>query len=486
MRINGKSVPLCLILLGWSFPGLSSAQAPRSQEPPSNGKTDLQLILERLDRLEQENRDLAAQVSALRSELAAARGVAPSNPPATEARATPAETPSPDAASPPPQTASVPLDERVAVQEQRTADLEQTKVETAHRLPVTLTGMVLFNSFLNGRYSGGYEYPLTASPVSGASGSGATLSQSILGLTFQGPRIFGGGVVSGQLHMDFWGGSASSLNHLVRLRVATVSIDWKNQTLTVGQDKPIVSPRDPTSLAQVAYAPLTYAGNPWFWQPQIRFEQRFALGANSGIRARLGVYETSESTSSPFAEYANYVASARPSLEGRFEAWHKFGKDGRIEIAPGFHTSQTHAFGYSIPSRLFTTDWLIQPPAKVQLTGMFFTGQNASGIGALPDGFTLFSPYRITAVATTGGWTQLSFLATQRLTFNIFGGQESHSPVDLLAGEITRNFEYAGNAIYKLGSNVVLGIEAAQVRTSFLQQSGQLVNHYDAALGYLF
>ncbi len=481
MRINGKSVPLCLIFLGSSLPGLLRAQAIQT-----GNKTDLQLILERLDKLEQENRDLATQVSALRSELAAARGATPSNPPVTVAQAASPETPSPEAASPATQTASAPLDERVAVQEQRTAELEQTKVETAHRLPVTLTGMVLFNSYLNGRHSGGFEDPLTASPVSGASGSGATLSQSILGLTFQGPRVLGGGAVSGQLHMDFWGGSSNSLNHLIRLRVATVSIDWKNQSLTIGQDKPIVSPRDPTSLAQVAFAPLTYAGNPWFWQPQIRFEQRVALGANSGIRARLGVYETSESTSNAIAEYANYVSSARPAIEGRFEAWRKFGKDGRIEIAPGFHTSQSHVLGYSIPSRLFTTDWLIQPMAKVQLTGMFFTGQDASGIGALPNGFTIFSPYRIRAVNTTGGWTQLSFLATQRLTFNIFGGQESHSPADLLSGEITRNFEYAGNAIYKLGSNVVLGIEAAQVRTNFLLQSNHLVNHYDAALGYLF
>jgi len=481
MQLNGKSVPLCLILMGSSFPCLLRAQAVQS-----GNKSDLQAILDRLDRLEQENRDLAAQVSALRSELAAARGTAPSDPPAAVAQVAPPQTPSPESTSAAAQTATAPLDERVAVQEQRTAELQQTKVEAAHRLPVTLTGMVLFNSYLNGRYSGGFEDPLSASPVSGASGTGATLSQSILGLTFQGPRILGGGAVSGQLHMDFWGGSSNSLNHLIRLRVATISIDWKNQSLTIGQDKPIVSPRDPTSLAQVAFAPLTYAGNPWLWQPQIRFEQRVALGENSGIRARLGVYETSESTSAAIAEYANYVSSARPAIEGRFEFWRKFGKEGRIEIAPGFHTSQTHVLGRSIASQLFTTDWLIQPVAKVQFTGMFFTGQNASGIGALPNGFTIFSPYRIRAVNTTGGWAQLSFLPTQRLSFNIFGGQESHSPIDLTAGEITRNFEYAGNAIYKLGSNVVLGVEAAQVRTKFLLQSSHLVNHYDAAIGYLF
>lgn len=481
MQFSVKSTRRCLAPLLMLFPGILAAQTPQG-----GSKTDLQLILERLDRLEQENRDLAAQVSALRSELAVARGTAPVNPAAAPAEAAPAqaqsaETPAAGAAS-----TQAPLDERVAVQEQRTAELEQTKVGAASRLPISLTGMVLFNSFLNGRSSGSAEDPLIASPVSGPSGTGAALSQSILGLTFQGPRVLGGGLVNGQIHMDFWGGSSSSLNHLIRLRVATVSIDWKNQSLTVGQDKPIISPRDPTSLAQVAYAPLTYTGNPWLWQPQIRFEQRVALGADSGIRARVGVYETSEPTFGVISEYASSISSARPAIEGRFEIWHKFGKDGRIEIAPGFHTSQTHVIGLSIPSRLFSTDWLIQPLARVQLTGMFFTGQNAAGIGTLPDGFTIFSPYRVRAVGTTGGWTQFSFLATRRLTFNIYGGQESHQTMNLLAGEITRNFEYAGNAIYKLGSNVVLGIEAAQVRTNYLQLSNHLVDHYDAALGYLF
>ncbi len=43
-------------------------------------QTGMQQILQRLDRLEQENRTLSAEVSALRSELAAARGNSPATP----------------------------------------------------------------------------------------------------------------------------------------------------------------------------------------------------------------------------------------------------------------------------------------------------------------------------------------------------------------------------------------------------------------------
>jgi hypothetical protein len=460
MRIKDRRYGLVLIFSMCSIPRVVAAQ----------DQTGMQQILQRLDRLEQENRTLSAEVSALRSELAAARGNSPGNVPAATDQ----------------QAALVPLEERVAIQEQRTADLAQEKVEASHRLPITLTGMVLFNAFINGRANGGQQDPLVASPLDSHSGSGASVSQSLLGFTFQGPQILGGGQVSGQLHMDLWGGTSSSLNHLVRLRVATVAIDWKNQSIVVGQDKPIVSPRDPTSLAQVAFSPLAAAGNLWLWQPQVRFEQRFALGDSAGIRARVGVYQTAESTSDATTEYASTLAGARPGYEGRFEFWRKFGEQGRIEIAPGFHASDTHVAGVSVPSRLFTVDWLIQPMAKVQFTGLFFTGENASVIGGLRGGFTVFPSNLIQAVGTTGGWGQLSYLATSRLTFNIYGGQEGHRPGDLLAGEITRNLAYAGNAIYKFGSNVLLGVEASQVRTNYLQQSSRLVNHYDLALGYLF
>jgi hypothetical protein len=433
-------------------------------------QTGMQQILQRLDRLEEENRTLSAEVSALRSELATVRGSGSDTPPAATEQ----------------QAAPVPLEERVAVEEQRTADQAQTKVEASHRLPITLTGMLLFNAFINGRANGGQQDPLVASPLDLHSGSGASVSQSLLGFNFQGPQILDGGQVSGQLHLDLWGGSSSSLNHLVRLRVATVAIDWKNQSIMVGQDKPIVSPRDPTSLAQVAFSPLAAAGNLWLWQPQVRFEQRFALGDSAGVRAQVGVYETAESTSDATTEYASTLASARPGFEGRFEFWRKFGEHARIEIAPGLHASETHVAGVDVPSRLFTVDWLIQPMAKVQLTGLFFTGENSSVIGGLRGGFTVFPSNLIQAVGATGGWAQLSYLATNRLTFNIYGGQESHNAADLLAGEITRNFEYAGNAIYKLGLNVLLGLEVSQVRTNYLQQSNRLVNHYDLALGYLF
>jgi hypothetical protein len=437
----------------------------RAQEP-----TEFQRIMQRLDQLERENRDLAQEVHALRAEIADAR----------------APSPAPVAAGETPVNVSpAPIDERVAVQEQRTAELAQTKVEAAQRMPVTLTGMVLFNSYLNSGANGGAQNPLTAAQSNNVSGGGASLSQSIIGLRFQGPRVLGG-QVRGSLDLDLWGGTASSLNHLARMRVASLELDWKNSTLMVGQDKPLIAPRDPDSLAQVAFSPLTDAGNLWLWSPQVRFEQRFAMGDNAGLKAQASVYETSEPPASASPQFQSTLSTASPGVEGRFEFWSNLGPGARLEIAPGFHTSETHVAGISVPSRLFTIDWMLQPLAKLRISGAFFNGRNDAGVGGLRQGFTLIGTGDFIAVRAAGGWAQLSYLATKRLTFNMYGGQESNPSADLLAGQITRNFVYAGNAQYRLGPNVLLGLEADQARTTYVGGLFRLVNHYDLALAYLF
>ncbi|MEO7144705.1 MAG: hypothetical protein ABI165_14500 [Bryobacteraceae bacterium] len=444
----------------WLFPTVLAAQQ----------KSELQQILERLDRLEQENQNLTTEIHSLRAELAAANKPGQPGGGTGEAAKT-----------------QPPLEERVAVTEQRVQEQAQTKVEASQRLPITMTGMVLFNSYLNGRASGGQQDPTQAALTDNVAAGGAGLRQSVLGFKFQGPKIWDGGQVSGSLYMDFSAGSGSSLNHLLRMRVATVQVDWKNTTIMAGQDKPIVAPREPNSLAQVAVSPLTGAGNLWLWQPQVRVEQRFAFGEQSGLRAQFGVYQTSEPYNAALdPEYTNSLSPARPALEGRFEFWRQFGENARLEIAPGFHTSATHVAGASIPSDLFTLDWLLQPVSKIQFSGAFFHGRNAAVLGGLRQGFTIFDDGGTAAVGATGGWAQISYLATRRLSFNVFGGEESDRAADLLTGEIRRNLSYAGNAIYRLGPNVLLGLEASQVRTNYFLGAHRLNNHYDVAVAYLF
>jgi len=433
-----------------------------AQQPP-----DLKAVVDRLDRLEAQNRELMTEIQALRQQLAASQPA-----PAPESAPQAAESEAP------PQ----PLKERVDVNERRIADLDQSKVSSEHRLPVTLTGMLLFNTFLNGKGAGGADNPTVAPPNGGLASGGATFRQSVIGLKLDGPGLIGGGKITGAAYVDFFGGG-TGLNQTVRLRVATLDAMWKNTTLGLAFDKPIIAPREPDSLAQVGVSPLTAAGNLWLWQPQVRVEQRIPLSGQSGLRAQFGVYQTSESGTGLATEYPD-LARARPGYQGRFEYWAQSGSR-RIEIAPGFHASSSRVLGQSVPSRIVSIDWLIRPAARVDFTGTFFHGENTGVIGGLRQGVSVING-QARAVGASGGWGQFTFRATQRASFNIYAGQEDDRNRDLELGAVGKNQGYGANIIYRLGSNILTSFESSQIRTTYLGSRTVINPHYDLAFAYLF
>jgi len=452
-----------------------SAALPAKSQSADQGAA----ILERLDRLENQNRDLQEEVRSLRDLLGHSRSGesgGQAKPDANREKGT-AETE--EASDAQPDT----INEREQVSEHRIEELAQTKVEASQRFPIHLTGTLLFNAFSNGAYNGGNQNPTAASLTAGPRNSGATVRQTVLGLTFHGPQTFLGGTVSGSLYMDFFSGSSASLNHVLRIRLATVQLEWPNTTFAVGQDKPLVSRGEPNSLAQVGVSPLTNAGNPWLWQPQARIEQRFSLGENTTLKAEAGVFQTSEQANLP-ADLASSVEVARPAIEARVSVKHERGNRA-LEIAPVLHASTTHIGGTSIPSRLYGVDWLVKPASSFEITGMIFKGQNFANLGAL-GGLSVTPSNQVIPVHGAGGWIQFRYIATQRLSFNFYGGQQDNRNRDLVSGRVAKNQYYAANVMYLLAPNVVGAFEAGQARTNYLGIGNRLNNHYDLALGYLF
>jgi hypothetical protein len=449
----------------------------------------MQRIVERLDRLEKQNRELIAEIQDLRRQLTPV-------PPAVVPAETPTVTPPGAAAAVPVATPTV--DERLDVLESRTGELDQTRIGTSQRMPVTLTGMVLFNAFHNGGFGGGGQVPVTAQLNEAAASTGASFRQTIIGLDFHGPDLPGGGKATGTANFDFWGGTAAPSNNLFRIRTVTIDLAWKNTTITAGQDKPIIAPREPVSLAEVGVAPLAGAGNLWDWQPQLRVEQRFTFGQSAGtngietgLRAQAGVFETAEvyPGNAP-AALSGTLERQRPAYEARLLFYTGSKNSGsesrRVEIAPGFHRSVTHVAGQSVVSQLGTLDWLVKPSRAIGFSGAFFSGTDVGGLGGLRQGFTLPPSGSVIPVHATGVWSQLSVLPTARISLHLFAGQEADRAADLTANSVRRNLVYAGNIMYRLAPNVVAALEASQTRTDYISSGLRLNNHYDLALAYLF
>ena len=423
---------------------------------------DLARVLERLDRLEQQNRELMSELQAVRQELAAARTGQPE-----VSVATAAEAPQPT------------VQEQVAIQQSRVEELSQSKVEASQKFPVRLAGMALFNAFANSKQSGGVDYPIVAAPK-GAGHDGATVRQSIIGLEFADPAAVLGGKVHGSIYMDFF---TAGTNSTMRIRTASIGVDWKTTSIVAGMEKPIFNPREPSSLAQVGVSPLTGAGNLWLWLPQARVEQELRFAPGTGLRAQFGIVQTREI--GPY-EGAATAEPSRPGAEGRFNLHHNFDDERRMEFAGGFHFSTTHAAGNSIPSSLYSLDWFFNPWKRVEFTGFFYSGQNVAHLGSgTRQGFAV---YRTSAhaIQSKGGWGQLTIHTLPRLDFHLFTGQVDDNNRDLDAGGIGKNLLFGGNAYFRIAPNVLVGLEATQLRTMYLGQGIRINNHYDLALAYLF
>ncbi|MEP6961950.1 MAG: hypothetical protein ABI995_07725 [Acidobacteriota bacterium] len=442
---------------GWVVIATALCAGAQAQQSP-----EMREILDRLARLEAQNRELANEVQALKAKLAL--------PEAPE-----------DVA------ATAPLTERVEVAERRIAELDQTRVASDNRLPISLTGMLLFNTFINGHASAGAQYPLVVPATGRASGGGGTFRQSVLGLRLDGPKVLGGGKVNGAVFMDFFGGG-TGLNQTMRLRVAKLDVSWKSTSVGFAFDKPIIAPREPDSLAQVGISPLTGSGNLWLWQPQVRVEQRLAVGKNAGVRAQAGIYQTAEGGAGVSSVYADSLAASRPGYQARIEVWAQRG-GRRFEIAPGLHASSTRVLGQSVASRIFSIDWLLRPMSRVEFTGTFFHGRNTGVIGGLRQGVSIFdtsSGYHARAVHAMGGWAQVKIIATQRTTLHMFGGQQDDRNRDLLREGVAKNQSYGANLMYRWGSNILTSFEASQVRTTYFGAGTRINPHYDLAIAYLF
>ena len=463
---HSHAICLAAVLLAGAPPVVSAQNTPEMRE-----------IISRLERLEQENQALVREVQALREEVAGLK--APSA--GAQTAASPTSSSEPRPAAPEPEDTM----ENAAVNRARIDELAQTKVESSQKFPLRITGMVLFNAFVNGRNNGNLQNPLVAAP--GTQVGGGSVAQTTLGLLYNGPQTFAGGKVTGSLYMDFFGGSESSysLGDLFRIRTANIGLNWTNTSLSFGQDKPIISPRDPDSLAQVGYSPLTAAGNLWIWQPQIRLEQRVPLSNDDGLKIQAGVFQTSSPNLQPSNAHLYEPEQSRPGAEGRLEYWHRWSETGRFEIAGGIHYNRNHLAGSSLPSDVYSLDFLFRPFEKLEFTGMFFHGRNVQVLGALP-GFYVLPNGPAFPVRSNGGWAQLKLPITSRLAFNIYGGEQGNRDSDLFHGNIATNAAYFSNFMYRIAPNVMVSLEGGQVRTAYYRSGNRINDHYDLAIGYLF
>src|SRR5216683_2287854 len=305
MRDTRRELLTCLILIAVQAslhaqsPGSIPASAPPSSSTSDTHSVELERKLEaissalavthqQLEQSQQEMEQLREELAQIKKLLAAAQSGTVESPssgsPVDAAKVTAA--------------AIEALQEQQQTVEAQVKIHDQTKVESSSKYPLHVTGLILFNSFINRGSVDNIDLPEAAlknqNNTTGNGSAGATFRQTILGLQGYGPRI-AGARTSADVDLDFFAGLAygsyATSAGTVRMRTASINIDWTNDSIQAGLVVPLISPLSPTSYAMVAEPALAGAGNLWTWAPQLRYAHQIPLQSGRRVQLEFGLWD---------------------------------------------------------------------------------------------------------------------------------------------------------------------------------------------------
>jgi len=386
----------------------------------------------------------------------------------------------------------------------------QTKVESASKYRVRLSGIVLMNLFGNQGTVDNMDFPAVVydhAPGSSGGTFGATVRQSQIGLEVFGPEVVGARTRA-DLQFDFAGGFPRLPNGvsagLVRLRTGTVHLDWGRTSVVAGQDGIFFSPQNPTSFATLAQPALSYAGNLWAWVPQIRVEHRFAIGEDSTLLVQGGVLDGQSGEPPVGTGYRQPQAGERsrvPAFATR-AAWSRtiFGQPLRLGVG-GYYGRQDYGFSRNVDAWSGMADWEIPLGRLFSLSGEAYRGRALGGLGGGIWRSVLFSgdpnapDSQVRGLNTAGGWAQMKYRATSRLEFNGGFGEDTSYTADIRAfplpvafGDptLTKNQGSLANVIFRPRSDLLLSAEYRHMKTYTIDNGFYTADHVNLAIGVLF
>jgi hypothetical protein len=382
------------------------------------------------------------------------------------------------------------LDETTQLLESEIRSQYQTKVESASKYRLRLSGLVLLNLFSNRGYVDNLDFPTYAASANlygTTEAFGGTLRQSEIGLEVFGPEL-AGAKTSGEVQFDFGGGfPAGALDGvnsgLVRLRTASMRLDWAHTSIVAGQDGLFISPQSPTSFATLVVPSLGYSGNLWAWTPQLRVEHRFDLSEGQSVLVQGGILDnlTGEPSYGTHRQLQAGESSGLPGFAAR-TAWNGTLKGRPLTLGvSGYYSRQNWGFDWNVDGWATATDWRIPLAPRMELSGEFYRGRAVGGIGGGIGQSVLFSgnPFdplsNFRAVNSAGGWSQLKVLASPKLEFNgAFGidnpfSADVHafvSPIGYYPVVLSANRSAMANFIYHPRSDLLFSGEYRHLRTS--------------------
>jgi len=413
--------------------------------------------------LRAELNDLRDEVSALRAAVAELRA-------ASGARQTVAHAPqvTPD---------------QIEMLRSQMADLAQTKVESASRQAVKLSGTILSNTFFNSGAANWLENPnlVDASAASGSpSGSmSGTVRQSRIGLAMTGVAV-GQWTATGAVLADFFGGvpgfQTGTAMGLPRLVYAFGRLERDGTAIQIGQDHVLLSPRDPTSLAALSFPMLFRSGNLYLRAPQVRVEQDLGRGWHGAVGLVAPLAGDAANTYQFAPEAGAGERSKTPAIQARLG----LGRDNpdapsEAAFAVSGHVGRRRAGGTTSTAWAAAIDFHVRA-GRIGAAGEWFIAEHAEAFGG-----ALSQPGR-----ASGGWIEGQLALSTRTSFN--AGLGIDQP-DNAAGVLARvkNRTFFGNVMFAISPELAASIEYRWLETrGGLQPVNRQNHHVNAAFAVRF
>ena len=403
------------------------------------------------------------------------------------------------------------LDEEYDLLAGKVDDQYQTKVESASKYRMRISGIVLMNLFSNQGVVDNIDVPELAyfRPPGNSGGSfGATLRQSQIGFEVFGPRVVGARTRA-DIQVDLAGGFPVEPNGttsgLMRLRTATMRMDWENTSVVAGQDGLFMSPNSPTSFASLAEPALSYAGNLWSWVPQIRVEHKFNVGESSSVLVEGGILDPLSGEVPGFGTYRQGgpgEASRQPAYGTRI-AWTRdiSGHPLRLGVG-GYYSRQDYGYERNVDAWAVMSDLEVPLGSKFAVSGKFYRGRALGGLYGGLGQSVLFNnnepqdPYtQLIGLNTVGGWTQVKYRATTKVEINAAFGMDNPYARDLEffpyaysygEGVLARNRSGFANVIYRPRSDLLFSAEYRRIMTDSITSPNWDAGHLNLMMGVLF
>jgi hypothetical protein len=402
------------------------------------------------------------------------------------------------------------LDEEYQLLTGKIDDQYQTKVESASKYRLRLSGIVLMNLVSNQGVVDSIDTPTLAYPrPAGDSGGsfGATLRQSQIGIEAFGPTV-AGAKTSADLQVDFGGGFPVIPNGvtsgILRLRTATMRMDWTNTSVVVGQDGLFFSPSSPTSFASLAVPALTNAGNLWSWVPQIRVEHRITLGENSTLLLQGGILDplTGEAPESGVYRQPDAGESSRQPAYGSRIAWTRniFGQPLRVGVG-GYYSRQDYGFSRTVDGWAGMSDIEVPLGHQFSLSGKVYRGRAIGGLyggiwrSVLFSGDPMLAGTQVKGLDTVGGWAQLKYRPANKWEFNAAFGMDNPYASDLRLFPYAQAYGFPAlsknegsfvNMIYRPRSDLLFSAEYRHLTTYALSNGANNAGQLNLMMGVLF